>query len=206
MTRKDTFSLLVPRYLRDELTGDEQAEFQSYLEENPDFQLDIDFQRNLMSARSDNNEMVGAEFGWAKLSRSIDSLEADKQPVEDIVAAPKETSRISSLWRIAAVALACISVGQMLYITNSGSPDSYQLASENVTSGTTLQVGFVADTDSHAISDFLLAQEAQITAGPSKLGIYTLSFNNEESCDAAVKALIAKEQFVETYTSCSTVS
>jgi len=206
MTRKDTFSLLVPRYLRGDLTVAEKAEFQSYLEENPDFQSDIDFQSNLMSARSNDSDISGAEFGWARLSRSIDSLEANKQPELDNIAAQEKTPRISGLWRIAAVALACLSIGQMLYITNSGTTDSYQLASENVTSGTTLQIGFAADIDSHAISNFLLAHEAQITSGPSKLGIYTLSFSSEKNCDAAVENLILEEQFVETYTSCNTHS
>ena len=204
MTRKDTFSLLVPRYLRGELSVAENAEFQSYLEENPDFESDIDFQRNLMSARGNDNDISGSEFGWARLSRSIDSLEANKRSEHDNAAAPAKTPRMSALWRIAAVALACLSLGQMFYIANSGTPDSYQLASDNVTSGTTLQIGFAADIDSQAISKFLLTHNAQITSGPNKLGIYTLSFSNEKSCNAAVETLISEEQFVETYTSCNT--
>lgn len=206
MTRKDTFSLLVPRYLRGELTVAEKAEFQSYLEEHPDFQSDIDFQRNLMSARGNDSEMGGAEFGWARLSRSIDSLVSDNQSEHNKIAAPEKTPRMSGLWRIAAVTLACLSIGQILYITNSGTTDSYQLASENVTSGTTLQVGFAPDIHFHTISKFLLEHEAQITSGPSKLGIYTVSFSSEKNCDTAVETLISKEKFVETYTSCNTNS
>ena len=55
MTHEQTYSLLIPRYLRGELSADERAEFESYRDENPDFQTDIEFQRNLMAARPDDN-------------------------------------------------------------------------------------------------------------------------------------------------------
>ncbi len=206
MTRKDRFSLLVPRYLRGDLTEVEKVDFEAFLKENPDFQADIDFQRNLMSARSDNNEMAEDEFGWARLSRSIDSFEAEKLEPQNPMAKPKKRRESPVFWRVAAIVLACVSVGQMLYMTNSKTTENYQLASENVTIGTTLQIGFAPDTDFSEISDFLVNHEAKIISGPSKLGILTLSFSDKENCDAAVKALLLKEQFVETNTSCNTVS
>jgi len=52
-----------------ELSADERAEFESYRDENPDIQTDIEFQRNLMAARPDDNTPIDLEFGWAKLSR-----------------------------------------------------------------------------------------------------------------------------------------
>jgi len=175
MTRKDRFSLLVPRYLRGDLTEVEKADFEAFLKENPDFQADIDFQRN-------------------------------KLEPQNAMAKPKKRRESPVFWRVAAIVLACVSVGQMLYMTNSKTTENYQLASENVTIGTTLQIGFAPDTDFNEISDFLVNHEAKIISGPSKLGILTLSFSDKENCDAAVKALLLKEQFVETNTSCNTVS
>jgi len=206
MTREETFSLLVPRYLRGELNAAETADFQIYLKSNPDFQSDIDFQRNLMAARPNETEVTKDEFGWARLSRSIDALEADES--EDKTPMTKSENRRSSpiFWRAAAVALVCVSIGQALYISQSGSAKNYQLASKNVTAGTTLQIAFAADTDFNDISEFLTTHHGQIISGPSKLGILTLSFSDEENCETAIKAIKLKEQFVETYTSCDTVS
>jgi len=207
MTRDETFSLLVPSYLRGELSGTEKTEFESYMDENPDFKTEIEFQRNLMGARPDDSADTRLEFGWAKLSRSIDSLEEENAVSEDVRAKPQK-GRLHGMWKVAAVMLACLSFGQALYITNSGGSNSetsenYQLASEKNASGVTLQMGFVSDANFEQISSFLVNHEAQITSGPSKLGIYTLSFSDKESCESAISTLISKEKFVDTHTSCN---
>ena len=203
MTHEQTYSLLIPRYLRGELSADERTEFESYRDENPDFQADIEFQRNLMAARPDDNVPIDLEFGWAKLSRSIDALEAEESPSLDRLAVdkPQNTSVLGNMWKIAAVMLACLSVGQALYITNSD-PSEYQLASEKDADGVTLQVGFESNLSLNEISRFLVEHKSQIISGPGKLEIYTLSFSDMQRCESAIKALTSKEQFVDTYTSC----
>ena len=211
MTRDETFSLLVPSYLRGELSGTEQEEFESYLDENPDFQTEIEFQRNLMSARPEESAATGLEFGWAKLSRSIDGLEDENMRSEDVRAKPQKTGPLHGMWKVAAVMLACLSFGQALYISNSGGSNSetsenYQLAGEKNAPGLSIQIGFDSDAHLEQISSFLVAHEAQITSGPGKLGIYTLSFSDKESCESAISTLISKEKFVDTYTSCNAIS
>ena len=203
MTHEQTYSLLIPLYLRGELSADERTEFESYRDENPDFQADIEFQRNLMAARPDDNTPIDIEFGWAKLSRSIDALEAEESPSLDRLAVdkPQNTSVLGNMWKIAAVMLACLSVGQALYITNSD-PSEYQLASEKDADGVTLQVGFESSLSLNEISRFLVEHKSQIISGPGKLEIYTLSFSDMQRCESAIKALTSKEQFVDTYTSC----
>jgi len=205
MTRKETVSLLILPYLRGELADSEKAEFERYLAENPDFQSEIDFQSQIMAARPSHEE-TGLEFGWARLSRDIDNLD---QTANLPAQSPAETTRMPNtrgLWRVAAVCLACISLGQAVYISTSDSDQKYQLASENVTTGTTLQIGFSGDTKLSAVSEFLLSQNAEISSGPSKLGIYTLTFPTREACDIAVENMKRDNQFVETYTNCSTLS
>jgi len=206
MTRKETFTLLVPRYLRGELSAAETAEFETYLKDNLDFQSDIDFQRNLMAARPDKAEIAEDEFSWTRLSRSIDALESETVANDSAIVATEKRHAAPIFWRIAAVTLACLSIGQALYISQSGPPETYQLASENVTAGTTLQIEFSAQTSFNDVSEFLSKHEAKIISGPSKLGILTLSFSDKEKCDRAVEAIKLKENFVETNTSCSTVS
>ncbi len=202
MTQEETYSLLAPRYLRGELSAVETAEFEAYLNENPEFQADIEFQRNLMAARPDDLDTSGLEFGWARLSRSIDSLESEN--TADLKAESKlpTPARFQSFWKVAALALACFSIGQAVYITNSQTEKHYQLASEEDAAAITLQVGFEADLSLNEISRFLVDHDSQIISGPGNLGIYTLSFSDIEKCQFAINALISKEQFVETYTSC----
>jgi len=202
MADEQTYSLLVPRYLRGELSVDEAEVFESYVDENPDFQAEIQFQRNLMAARPEENTPVGLEFGWAKLSRSIDALETEESLSHKVIDTPQK-ARFGNMWKIAAAVLACLSVGQAIYITSSETP-GYGLASEPNTPGISLQVGFESDLSLNEISRFLVEHESQIIAGPGNLGIYTLSFSDMENCESAIKALTLKEQFVETYTSCHT--
>lgn len=204
MTNEQTYSLLVPRYLRGELSPDEKADFESYMNDNPDLQADIEFQRNLIAARPDDNTPAGMEFGWAQLSRSIDALEAEKAPSQEIMT-PESMPRFGNMWKIAAAVLACLSIGQMLYITNFET-QKYELASEKSAPGITLQIGFEPDLTLNEISRFLVDHDSQIISGPGNLGIYTLLFSDNKDCESAINTITSKEQFVETYTSCQTSS
>lgn len=205
MTDEQRYSLLVPRYLRGELSPDETSEFESYVDENPDFQADIEFQRNLIEARLDDNTPADMEFGWAKLSRSIDALETETAPLQEKAATPQTVFPVRNMWKIAATVLACLSIGQALYITNS-EPPKYQLAIPKTAPGITLQVGFESGLSVNDLSRFLVNHESQIISGPGNLGIYTLSFSDIEHCESAISTLKSRERFVETYTSCQTDS
>ena len=206
MTQEETYSLLTPRYLRGELSAAETAEFEAYLNENPDFQADIELQRNLMAARPDELGASGLEFGWARLSRSIDDLEAQNTQALNAETTPKNTATFGGMWKIAAVALACISIGQAFYITSSDSPRQYQLASETDAPGVSLQLSFKSDVNFTDVSDLLINHNSQIISGPSKLGIYTVSFPDKDNCLSMISKLIAEESLVDSYTSCSTNS
>ncbi|MEP6344165.1 MAG: hypothetical protein ABJ275_12700 [Maricaulaceae bacterium] len=203
MTREETFSLLVPRYLRGELSPEQTVEFEAYLSENPDFQADIEFQRNLMTAREDAPEAPAQEFGWARLSRSIDNLETQTSEVSTSEAKPKSASMFGGMWKVAAIALACVSIGQAFYITNYDAPKQYQLASEKEAPGVSLQLSFKASVSFTQLSDLLAQHNSQIISGPSTLGIYTLSFADKEDCLSMISALTSKESLVDTYTSCA---
>ncbi len=204
MTHEETFSLLVPRYLRGELSAAQTAEFEAYLNENPDFQADIEFQRNLMAARADEPDPSGLEFGWARLSRSIDNLESKNTETSTVQTKTKNITVLGGMWKIAALALACVSIGQAFYITNSETSKHYQLASETEASGVSLQLSFKSHVNFTDVSDLLINHNSQIISGPSKLGIYTVSFPDKENCLSMIGTLISKENLVDTYTSCST--
>ena len=203
MTREETFSLLIPRYLREELSAAQTADFEAYLGENPDFEADIEFQRNLMAARDNVPEASSLEFGWARLSRSIDNLEPQTPEISNTETKPENASIFGGMWKVAAIALACISIGQAFYITNSDAHKQYQLASEQEAPGVSLQLSFKADANFTQLSELLTQHNSQIISGPSTLGIYTLSFTDKENCLSMISTLTSKESLVDTYTSCS---
>ena len=201
MTHEEEMSLLIPRYINGSLPAGERATLEAYMDKNPDFRTEVEFQRNLMAARPTAEETIVDELGWARLSRSIDQLDEDQHNVEDI-APLQSASPFKHMWKIAAVALACLSIAQAAYI-NTSTPAEYQLASEASLSATHLQIGFAPDITLEDISSFLTDHKAQIVAGPGNLGIYTLSFPDIQHCETAMVTLNSKEQFVETYTSCT---
>ena len=49
MTQEEIFSLLILRYLRGELLTVETSEFETFLHKNPEFQAEIEHQRQLMT-------------------------------------------------------------------------------------------------------------------------------------------------------------
>lgn len=203
MTQEEIFSLRIPRYLREELSAVETAEFESYLTENPDFQADIEFQRNLMTARADEPDPSELEFGWARLSRSIDNLESQTPVTLSTETELKNTAVFGGVWKIAAVALACLSIGQAFYITNSEAPRQYELASEAEVPGVSLQLSFKSDANLTHVSDFLVNYSSQIISGPSKLGIYTVAFPDKENCLSMISELTPEESLVDSYTTCT---
>ena len=165
----------------------------------------MEFEKNLMAAAPESTDDLGLEFGWTKLSRSLAQIETEETPLESNVQSLHEKeSFFAGYWKIAAVALACLPIGQGVYISQSKTTSNYQLASETEESGTTMQIAFSSNVNLETVSMFLGDHKGQIISGPSKLGIYTLSFSDIENCHSATEAFNAKEQFVDTYTSCST--
>jgi len=208
MTQEDKYSLLIPRYLRGELSQDELAGFEAFLSENADFKAEIEFEKSLMAARPDHSNQPSLEFGWARLSRDIDALGVEEKHPEVDLNAEAEVKTFGSFWKIAAAALACLSIGQGAYISNSKSDSTldskYELAYPDGKSGVEMQIGVSNVARFEEISNFLTEHNGQIISGPGKLGIYTLSFSDSDDCQSAATAFNSKEQFVDTYTSCST--
>ena len=161
MKNEHRYSLLIPRYLRGDLSPDETVEFESHIRENPDFEADIEFQRNLIAARLDDNAPLDMEFGWAKLSRSIDALETQKTSFQETNDAPQNTPRVRNMWKISASLLVCVSIGQALYILK---PETakYELTSEKTEPGITLQIGFESGLSLNELSRFLIDHDSQI--------------------------------------------
>ena len=210
MTQEEKFSLLIPRFLNKDLSAIELEEFETYLSQNPNFAAEITFEENLMFSAPDlSGEERGMEFGWARLSRAIDGLETEATPKQEPLRAEinkldeNKAKQFSGYWKVAAVLLACLTIGQSVYISNFKTAPEYLLASDKLNIGTTIQIEISKDANFGKTSALLAQHKAQIISGPGKLGIYTLSFSDMKSCQSAMKAFNLEEQFVDTHTSCS---
>jgi len=75
MSFNDKISLMIPAYLRGELSEEDRQQVEKLAAENPDIAADIEFQRNIKLALSkDENTYEPGDLGWAKLSKAMQSV------------------------------------------------------------------------------------------------------------------------------------
>jgi len=194
---EDKISLMIPAYLRGELSEAERREVEIQAAKNPAIAADIEFQKNLKSAlKPDGNAFEPGDLGWARLSKAIDQEET---VLEDMASKPK-------FWRYAAAILAVAAVGQAGVLGSMAFKDDdsaqYRTASETLVKVHTAKLGFNPDIAESQLTETLLSLEATITAGPSSLGLYTVQFKSKSDCMAAVDVLDTKKNIVDTVSAC----
>lgn len=184
MTDEDRISLLIPAYLRGELSDSDRREVETLSKQNPAIAADIEFQKNLKQALSENkNDFASGELGWARLSKAIE----ESQPEQT------KTKSQPAYWRYAAIALAVIAVGQtgllssLMVQDNPGS--QYMPVSEPGTALNTAKIGFAQDTLTHDVTAALRSVNGTIISGPSSLGLYEVKFETIAACQTASEKL-----------------
>ena len=119
MIKRDELSLLIPAFLRGELTAREQKEIESLAETDEAFAADIEFQKAIVEAFDSGAEKPqDTEFGWARLSRAIDEASPNTLPTPANDRAPRK------FWQYAAALLAATTVTQGVILMNSQSTDT----------------------------------------------------------------------------------
>jgi len=198
---EDKISLMIPAYLRGELSDAERQEVEMLAEKNPSIAADIEFQKNLKTAlKSDEDTFQPGELGWARLSKAMAEDDANKSAiVESVLKAPK-------FWKYAAAILVVAAVGQAGVIgsmaSKSGENSQYLTASENIPSLPSVKLGFNPDISADKITETLQSAEVSIIAGPSSLGLYDIQFSSAEACVQGVKNLKANPDVVDMVTAC----
>ena len=199
---------MIPSYLNGTLSDAERQEVDNYAAQNPDVAADIEFQRNLMSAvkETGNDESIG-EFGWARLSKAINQDGSDERSTP--LVANDQDSNVNAaqplkFWRIAAAALAVISLGQAGVIaTKSGTQDDtarYVTVSDSSFIG--VDIAFRDDASQMHVTELLQDVNGELVSGPSALGFYKVKFESKDLCMQAVKAFNAANKVIETSSSC----
>jgi len=198
MTVEEQISLLIPAYLRGELTDSERQHVEKHAAENPEIAADIEFQKALKSALSpDQGDFTADETGWARLSNAMDS---------DSDLAVKTTP---NYWRYAAAILAVCTIAQGgLLSTKALDKDrdvqaaQYVTVSEAPETAISAKFGFKSDALTADLTRSLQAVDGIVIDGPSSLGLYRVGFKSEKACLTAVEKLAKEPSIVETVSAC----
>lgn len=187
---KTDLSLLFPDYIQGRLSEKDMARVEDALKADPDLAADFEFQKKISETlKSDKRVSEPGELGWAKLSRALDK--------ESQVEAPPQRQ----YWRYAALALAALSLGQGVFITGQLSQKDdearYVTVSQAPVNDPLLTLAFVPTATEQSIRILLKSVDANITAGPSALGLYDISFTSESARQEAMIILQTQTEIVE---------
>jgi anti-sigma factor RsiW len=195
---EDRISLMVPAYLRGDLSAAENREIEAAAANNPSVAADIEFQRNLKSSLgSDGDFFESGELGWARLSKAIKQEGVVSQPV----------TQKPQFWKYAAAVLAVAAIGQAGVLGSIASKDGdvaqYKTVSENANPNfATAKLGFAPDVTAKRLTETLLSLNGSIVAGPSSLGLYEVQFKSKSACTAALETLQSHQSMIETISAC----
>ena len=209
MNIEDKTSLMIPAYLRGELSAAEQQEIERLAAQNPQIAADIELQKNLKMALSkDRDAFEPGALDWARLSKAMNKPDietSDTLHMADTLH-KKETPQY---WRYAAIMLAVITIGQAGVLGtqafNSKQDDQspqYVAVSEAPTGTLSAKFGFKSDAKASELTQALQSIEGTIINGPSSLGLYHIKFKSEAACLTAIDTLGNTPSLVSTVSAC----
>jgi len=202
----DEISLLIPAYLRGELSAADMAKVEAAAAVDPSIKADLNFQKRLRETlQAEKYSEVSDELGWARLSRRLDGLDEVEGPaVAELPAAANDVpAKQPRFWMAATAALALLAVGQFASMNHlragDSADDKYRLVTETMPGSQTR----VAPGESAKLDDlgrYLSSVEGQIISGPSAIGLFELQFKTRADCEAALPML---RDIMETVSNCS---
>lgn len=193
MTRnRDEMELDLPFLVNGTLGDGARAEIEAWLADDALMMAERDALAAIRDGMQAEEIRSPGDFGLARLMRDVGRE-------GHALAAPPAPSR-TWMWQAAAAVAVAALLGQVLMTRNADTPAAagagYQLAGAEVAPGS-LVVGFAAGATEEQIRALLLAQNLEIVAGPSALGLYRLEARGGNPM-AATEALRAASDIVET--------
>ena len=189
---KDEISLLIPTYLRGQLSAADIEKVETAAENDPEIEADLEFQRELRATlQSEKSTQMLDDLRWARLSRAMNEAEevVNDNPLLATDAANDVSPPRSKFWMGATAALALIALcqfGVMAKMQYSDQDQSkYTLVTETM-GGTQAKIEPLPNLRMEELNDILDAVEGQIVSGPSALGLYDIQFETKEACIAAI--------------------
>lgn len=173
-------------HLRGEAGPEDAARIEAAAADDPALRAELALMGGLKGALATASDGPDTrEFGWRRLEKE---LSRSSRP------APRRTQ----LWRIAAVFLGALVLGQGAYIALTQGPNNapvFRTVSEDA-ADFGLGVGFVATAPMGDVQTLLRESGARIVDGPGALGLYRLAFESAEAREAA-RAMLAASPLVD---------
>ena len=177
-------------YLSGRMSGSKAAEIESAVQADPHLAAEIALMRSAREAlAAGSSDTSPGALGWARLERAIDG-----EAVHTASSAQPRT------WLIAAsVAVAAVAVWQVVAVPIlTGTGEGYVTATgETEADLPTATVAFAPGATEDSIRALLGETGAQITAGPSAIGLWQLSFETEAARDAAIERFATAREIIE---------
>lgn len=191
----DEISLLIPAYLRGELSAADMAKVEAAAAVDPSVKADLSFQKSLRETlQSGQAPAASNELDWARLSRRLDELQEtdDLNPEELPIVANDRPAKPSRFWMGATAALALLAVGQFAFMSqlraNDSAEDKYTLVIET-TPGSQTSVTPGERAQLEELGRYLNSVDGQIVSGPSAIGLFDIDFKTRADCEAALPKL-----------------
>lgn len=191
----DEISLLIPAYLRGELSAADMEKVETAAANHSEIRADLEFQKQLRETlQSENSLQASDELGWARLSRAMDEAEETSKKTPAIAAEVANDGRAprSKFWMGATAALALLAIGQFGVMAKIQSSDQDQAKYTLVTETTDqvrAKIAPLANIRVEDLNKILNAVEGQIVSGPSAVGLYDIQFETEDACLSAISKI-----------------
>ena len=186
----DALNELVLDYARGKASDEAKIAIETQLPSDPKLADEVAYLQGLHRAVSPLKQDDAAdELGWKRLSNAI---AAEQLPV-----AANDNGRF---WKYAAAALAVVAALQTAVLVQPSAQDpteTYVTASANDDTSYALQVIFQSSATADKLTDALKSVDGEIIAGPSALGLYTVSFETAVARDNALATLEANTDLIE---------
>jgi anti-sigma factor RsiW len=185
MTRPEVEALL-PFLVNGTLEGEEREIVEAALEQDAGLRAELAALAEIRDTmQAEDAGFSPGEMGLARLHKALDREEAGATlPAVDVSARP---ASIAPVWRIAAMILLVIAVGQAAFLLLGDGRPGFELAGDG---GAALVVTVGPDTTEAALRAILISSGLEIVGGPSALGLYELApVDPETSLEASREQL-----------------
>jgi anti-sigma-K factor RskA len=170
-------------YVRGRLPADQAERLVAEAAGRPELAADIALARGIAAAVDAEAEVAApGQLGWARISRALDAE------------ARGGARARPPLWQLAAAAAVAVVVWQVAAVpllTGTGEGPGYEPVTEAPAAGFALSVAFAPDATEAAIRGLLQEVDANVSGGPTAIGLWQLNFASAEARDAGLARLSA---------------
>lgn len=165
-------------YVKGRISDDLRRDIDAAAQSDTSIAEEIAYYKGLASAVQKPAEQAPFnELGWSRIVRDLDQEKHTST-------APIAANDNVRIWRYATAALAFVAFGQAAFFATQDTDRGEQAAYETVTETSedfSLQITFAPDVTESEIRALFLKTGANITRGPSALGIYEVTFADEDA-------------------------